>query len=432
MTTTVPASLAERIVRPGDPEYRLLRSTYVRVHSPAQVIRPRTAAEVATALAYARETGLPLAVRSGGHSLAGLSSNDGGVVLDLSSMNGVRVIDRARRLVRIQPGARWSRVASALARHGLALSSGDHGNVGVGGLATAGGIGWLVRRFGLTIDRMRSAEIVLADGTRNEIDPRHDPELFWGVRGAGWALGVVTAFTFEAVEISDVAVAQLELELDPGRHPLAAWDEYMRGAPRELTTVMMLFGGHGGATIGSLTAVYAGDDPAAAEKAFRPLTGIGVVRRADARLVPYRALVPTAHEHPNVGQMHSFVRNGYVDTLDDGIDTLVHELVAGSGALLQLRSLGGAVSDVDPDATAYAGRHQSAMVIGTVWSEPALARLDRDLAPLHRRMTGAYVNFDATRGREVLDLAYPPRTRARLRALKTRVDPDGVFAGLDG
>jgi FAD/FMN-containing dehydrogenase len=410
-----------RTVRPNDPAYRLLRSTYTRVHSPAMVLLPENPGEVRDALAVVRDTGLPLAVRSGGHSLAGLSSNDGGIVIDLSRMHDIRVIDLRARLVRVEAGARWSRVAGALTDHGLAISSGDHGNVGVGGLATAGGIGWLVRRYGLTIDRLRAAEVVLADGTVTTVDAASDPELFWGLRGAGRTLAVVTAFVFEAVPVNTVAVAQLDMAVT--RNSLVAWDEYLRAAPRELTATMTLFG-PGNA---SVTAVYAGDDPDAALRAIRPLTDIGVARGGGVQLVPYRALVPVAHEHPNIGQQDSFVRNGYVDKLDDEVERLLFRLAGTPGMLVQIRALGGAIGDVDADATAYAHRHQSAMVIGTVWGADQVGVLDEAMSPLRRHFTGAYVNFDADGGQDVVELAFPVHTRQRLARLKRRVDPDGLF-----
>lgn len=165
LRASAPPELRNRIVLPGDDRYRLLRSTYTTVASPAAVLLPETTAQVVTALRHAREQDLPLSVRSGGHGLSGRSSNDGGLVIDLSAMNRVKVLDRARRLVRVEAGARWAHVARALAPYGLAISSGDHGNVGAGGLATGGGIGWLARHYGLTIDHIRAAEVVLADGT---------------------------------------------------------------------------------------------------------------------------------------------------------------------------------------------------------------------------------------------------------------------------
>ena len=149
------------VVTPADREYRHLRSTYTTRHAPAEVLLPRNPGEVSEAITYAAATDLPISVRSGGHGLDGSSSNDGGIVIDLRSINTVEPLPTGSNLVRVGAGARWAEVARALAPHGLAITSGDHGNVGVGGLATAGGMGWLVRTYGLTIDHIRAATVVL-------------------------------------------------------------------------------------------------------------------------------------------------------------------------------------------------------------------------------------------------------------------------------
>ncbi|MFD0743480.1 FAD-binding oxidoreductase [Phytohabitans flavus] len=230
--TTVPAELEGRIVTPGDSRYRLLRSTYTTVARPAAVLLPETPEQVAAALRYARDRGLPVAVRSGGHGLSGRSSNNGGVVIDLSALNRIEVLDQRARRVRVEAGARWAQVAETLSGYGLAISSGDHGNVGVGGLATAGGVGWLVRRYGLTIDNIRAVDVVLADGTLMHADAEHEPDLFWAVRGAGAGVGIVVAFEIEALELSNVGYAQIVVETDRQGRTLTQWAEVMAEAPR--------------------------------------------------------------------------------------------------------------------------------------------------------------------------------------------------------
>ena len=165
----VPAGLVA--IEPGDFGYADVRSTYLRGGSPGIVLQPGSAAQVADAVGFARlHPDLPLAVRSGGHGISGRSTNDGGIVIDLRRLNDIEVLDEERRLVRIGPGARWMEVAAALGERGWALTSGDYGGVGVGGLATAGGIGFLAREHGLTIDHLRAAEVVLADGSMVRTD----------------------------------------------------------------------------------------------------------------------------------------------------------------------------------------------------------------------------------------------------------------------
>jgi FAD/FMN-containing dehydrogenase len=182
----VPASIADAAVTPGDPAYGRLTSTYFRGGAPGIVLLPRTVEQVVDAVDFAgRHLHLPLGIRSGGHGLGGRSTNDGGIVIDLRHLNGIHVLDPAVQLVRIGPGARWRDVAAALQPHGWALSSGDSGAVGVGGLATSGGIGLLARAHGLTIDRLVAAHVVLADGSVVVADEHEHRELFWAVRGAG-------------------------------------------------------------------------------------------------------------------------------------------------------------------------------------------------------------------------------------------------------
>jgi FAD/FMN-containing dehydrogenase len=151
------------VIEPGDADYSHVKSTYARGGAPGIIFRIKNAAEAVDALAFARShPERPLSIRSGGHGISGRSTNDGGIVVNLSKLNTIQVLDRSTRRVRIGPGARWMEVAAALARYGWALSSGDYGGVGVGGLATAGGIGWLARKHGLTIDHLRAVEMVLA------------------------------------------------------------------------------------------------------------------------------------------------------------------------------------------------------------------------------------------------------------------------------
>ncbi|MET0419489.1 MAG: LLM class flavin-dependent oxidoreductase, partial [Actinoplanes sp.] len=227
-------------VEPGDFGYAKVRSTYMRGGAPGLVIQPRDVDEVVQALAFARDQDVPLAVRSGGHGISGRSTNDGGVVIDLGSLNRIDVLSRADRLVRVEAGARWKDVAAALQPHGWALSSGDYGGVGVGGLATAGGIGWLARDRGLTIDHLRAASMVLADGTRVRVSDTENPDLFWAVRGAGANFGIVTSFDFEVDEVGDVGFGQFVYDASDAAGLLQRWGAAMEAAPRDVTTNLIM------------------------------------------------------------------------------------------------------------------------------------------------------------------------------------------------
>src|SRR5690606_12101842 len=202
--------LASTAVEPGDDAYRSVSSTYLRGRAPGLVLRPLSVQQVAEALSFARaHTPVPLGVRSGGHGIRRRSTDRGGLVIDVGGMNTIAVLDHATRRVRIGPGATWKQVAKTLAPFGWALGSGDYGGVGVGGLATAGGIGLLSRKHGLTIDHVKAVDLVLADGTPVRATDTENADLFWGVRGAGANFGIATSFEFEASEVGEVGWAKL-------------------------------------------------------------------------------------------------------------------------------------------------------------------------------------------------------------------------------
>jgi FAD/FMN-containing dehydrogenase len=426
--STAPHELYGKIVTPGDRRYALLRSTYTTVAKPAAVLLPGSTAEVVAALRYAREQGLPLAVRSGGHGLSGRSSINGGLVIDLSTMNRVEVLDPRSRIVRIEAGARWATVADTLAPLGLAISSGDHGNVGVGGLATGGGIGWLVRHYGLTIDHIRAVDVVLADGSVVHADAEHEPELFWAVRGAGAGVGIVVAFEIEAIEIRNVGYAQIVVETDRDGHTLQQWSAYMASAPRELSTAVALLP-YGSSTAASITAVVANESMRRVRAAVEPLLEIGVkLLDHQAHLVPYPALVPTAHLHPNTGQQPVVTTNGLLPTMTaDDAGAIMDAAARRYQTLIQLRSVGAAVNDVRPDTTAYPHRHQNTLVIASVFAPQRPAALDAAWHGLAGRIDGAYVGFESRPSRTTFARTYPGATGSRVAGLWQRYDPDDIF-----
>jgi FAD/FMN-containing dehydrogenase len=425
--STVPAELAGKVVTPDDRRYRLLRSTYTTVGRPTAVVLPESADDVAAALRYARETGLRVAVRSGGHGLSGSGTNDGGLVIDLSALHRIDVLDRASRLVRVEAGARWAQVAQALAPHGLAISSGDHGNVGVGGIATGGGIGWLVRRYGLTVDHIRAVEVVLPDGTYVRADAETEPDLLWVMRGAGAGAGIAVAFEIEAMELHDVGHAQLVAAVDPAGETLRRWADVMARAPRELSTAVML-SARGDTTAAFITAVVASDSPSVIRDAVEPLLGIGDVRAQQARVVPYTELVPPHHLHANSGQMPASTTNGLLtDMTPDTSRALVTASAAPDPVLIQLRSLGGATHDPAPSAMAFAHRHQNTLVVASAFPPDDRATLAAAWAPLAPHTDGAYVNFESAPDEATFTRAYPGPTGTRVTDLWKRYDPEGVL-----
>ena len=418
----LPGSLTA--VEPGDHGYAKVRSTYMRGGSPGLVIQPKTVDEVVDALAFARDQDVPLAVRSGGHGISGRSTNDGGIVIDLSGMRAITVLSEADRLVRVEAGARWKDVAAALAPHGWALSSGDYGGVGVGGLATAGGIGWLVRERGLTIDHLRAADLVLANGSRLHVSEREHPDLFWAVRGAGANFGVVTSFEFEVDEVGDVGFGQFVYDAADAAGLLERWGAAMEAAPRDVTTNLIIGPPRRGQSLAQVYGVVDSATPDVIIDRLTPIAAVAPLLDQQVQLIPYAGVmnVPdAAHD----GQGDPVARSGLIEHLTPEFCAAAAGLIA-SGAVyfFQIRSVGGAVADVPDDATAYAHRSANFSVVAFGASR---ARLDAAWDDLASHYQGLYLSFETDRRPERITEAWPPATLSRLRALKRQYDPENLF-----
>ncbi|MGW1145301.1 LLM class flavin-dependent oxidoreductase [Streptomyces sp. NPDC002454] len=419
----VPDSLADRAVEPGDRAYGSVRSTYLWPGAPGLVLRPSTTAQVAEAVRYARAQSVPLSVRSGGHGISSRATNDGGIVIGLGSLDGVTLLDRERRLVRVGAGARWGRVAGQLAPHGLAISSGDSGGVGVGGLAAAGGIGFLARSYGLTIDHVRAAEVVLADGRTVVADAEHEPDLFWAVRGAGANMGVITSLDVEATELGDVVLAVLTHDASDLAGFLSAWGQVVETSPRELTPFLTVVR-QGGRMIGQTYAMWADDEPNAAVAALEPLLAVAPLLQQQAHLVPYSGVV-TEGRNVHRGEGGYRMRSALVDHLDERVTTTVAGMFeSGDTGYFQIRSVGGAVNDVPADATAYAHRTQNFALSAMLRGAPGGPG---DTAWDALGATGLYLSFETHDHDAALPRVYPPATLDRLRRVKAAYDPDNVF-----
>jgi FAD/FMN-containing dehydrogenase len=367
-----------------------------------------------------------MSVRSGGHGISGRSTNDGGIVIDLSALNTIEILDKATRRIRLGPGARWMDVAAALAPHGWALSSGDYGGVGVGGLATAGGIGWLAREHGLTIDHLRSAQIVLADGTVATASPDENPDLFWGIRGAGANFGIVTSFEFEADEVGDIGFARLAFDASDTAGFFERWGAAVEAAPREVTSQVILGPPRGGQppVAQVMVAVDSGDADAVLAR-LQPLAQIAPLVGSDARITSYAAVMANASPDPQQGQGEPVTRSGLIRHITPEFAAAIEKLMAaGIVYFFQIRSLGGAVADVPADATAFGHRDANFSVVAFGADR---AHLDEAWEDMYRHFRGLYLSFESDTRPERLGDAFPPATLQRLRALKRRYDPDNVF-----
>ena len=434
------ARLRGSVIAPADAGYDEARALFYGGLDlrPAAIVRVADAADVATVIAVARDTGLELAVRSGGHSVAGHSSTDGGPVVDLRGLRDVE-LDPESRTVWAGSGLTAAELTKATGQHGLAVGFGDTGSVGIGGITLGGGVGYLARKHGLTIDSLLAAEVVTADGQVRVVDEEHEPDLFWAIRGGGGNFGVATRFRFRLVPVDPFVGGFLILPATPAT--IAAFVAAAEAAPDELTGIgnvmpappmPFLAEEHHGRLVIFAILAFLGDDEAGA-RALAPFRAIAE---------PLADLVaPSAYADiygPDGEDYHptAVARTMFIDHVDEAVAaTIVQHLEASDAPMrvAQLRVLGGAVASVPADATAYAHRASRIMVNLAAFFSTDDERVARErwLADFARAIDqgdpAAYVNFLYDEGPERIRAAYPGATWDRLVAVKRRYDPDNLF-----
>ena len=435
------AGISGTVIRPEDEGYDQAREVHNATidRRPLCIVQAVSAADVARTVVFARETGLELAVRGGAHSLAGYGTSEGGIVLDLGQMKGLH-IDPARRLAWAQAGLRAGEYTAAAAAHGLATPFGDTGSVGIAGLTLGGGIGWLVRKYGLAIDALVSVEIVTADGRIVIASATEHPDLFWAVRGGGGNFGVVTRFQFRLYPVSTVLGGALFMP--PTREVLRGLEAAAANAPEALTTISFLMPAppapfipeaiHGQMTL-AVMFVYDGD-PEAGQAALAPFRALATPMAELVMPMPYVGIYEMLKDAEQ--RTPASHRSLFLDSLDDGaVDTILEHMAAPSSpaAMTQIRILGGALARVPTEATAFAHRDAKVMVVIITPFE------DLAEAPVHAawtheyfealrpRATGVYSNFLEVEGEDRIREAYPQATYRRLADVKRRYDPTNLF-----
>jgi FAD/FMN-containing dehydrogenase len=435
------ASLHGEAILPGDVSYDEARTSHNPVldRRPVVVVRPADASDVAKTVLFARETGLDLAIRSGGHSLAGHSTTDGGVLLDLRSMRALH-IDPEARLAWAQPGLTAGDVTNALAEHGLAVPFGDTSTVGIGGITLGGGIGFLARKYGLTIDNLASAEVVLADGRIVTASETQHPDLFWAIRGGGGNFGVVTRFQYRLQPVGVVVGGALALP--PTREVIRGVIQAAKEAPEELTMIAFLMPLPPAPfvpaeAVGQLALVVMPvvvGDAEAGQAAMAPFRAIAAPLADVVGPMPY----PVIYQFTAGGEAPhaSVTRSMFTANLDDdAIDRILEGMAkaASPASFVQLRVLGGAVAAVPADATAFAIRDQDVLLAfiamyETEEQQPAVEAWAADLfEALRPKAGGVYSNFLEDEGDARIREAYPGGTYERLAEIKRRYDPTNVF-----
>jgi FAD/FMN-containing dehydrogenase len=439
------STFAGDVIAAGDPEFDTARALWNGTIDcrPFLIARCHTTQDIITAVRLARDAGLPIAVRGGGHSVAGLSTCDDGVVIDLSAMREIE-IHPDTRTASVAPGATWADFDQAAAVHGLAATGGLISTTGVGGLTLGGGIGWLQRKHGLSCDNLVAADVVTADGEVVAVSETERPELLWGLRGGGGNFGVVARFEFALHPVSMVYGGLLLFPLDRGAEVLTAFREWARTAPDEASMLAAILTAPPapfvppelvGQKAVAIVGCWCGDLDAGAE-AIAPLRALGPAADVFGPM-PYVALQSMLDEGAEKG-MRNYFRGGFLDELDDH----VIEVVLAHGAAMpspmsqiHLHQMGGAVGRVSPDATAFSGRHAGYTynVIST-WLDPnddalhiaANRAASGELAPLSA--AGSYVNFAGEADADRVRSLYGDDLYDRLARLKHEYDSANVFS----
>jgi FAD/FMN-containing dehydrogenase len=428
-----------RVTAPDDAGYDQARKVFYGKYDrrPAAIVRPADAAEVAQVVTLAADSGQELAVRSGGHSLAGHSVSEGGIVLDLSEMTALD-LDLEGRAAWAQTGLTAGAYTTAVGGHGLATGFGDTASVGIGGLTLGGGVGFLVRRHGLTIDNLLAAEVVTADGRVLQVDAETHPDLFWAIRGGGGNFGVATRFRYRLHELPSIVGGMLLL---PGSaEVIEALVATAEAAPEELSLIANVMvappmpflppAAHGQLVVMTLLC-YAGD-AVAGERALAPFRALADPIADMVQPMPYAGLFEPADDMEVVEES---ARSLFMDGVDSRAATaIVEQLQATTApmAVAQLRVLGGAMARVPAEATAFAHRDRRVMAgVGCVYQDagerPTHEAWADGFAAALRGGPGVYVNFLSNEGPGRVREAYPGRTWDRLVEVKRRYDPGNLF-----
>ena len=427
------------LLLPGNAAYELarhVRNAGIDKH-PALIVQPTGEADVSNAIQFARDNQLVIAVKCGGHSTAGKSTCDGGLMIDLSRMRYVR-IDPQEKIAYVSGGSLLGAMDHEAMAHGLVTVAGTVSHTGVGGLATGGGFGRLARRYGLTLDNIRAVDVVSADGRQRHANAEQNQDLYWGVRGGGGNFGVVTSFEFDLHPMSrEVIAGNLVYPIERLRDVLEFFNEFSLNAPDELQTDLVFGyppGGRPGFVV--LALCYCGD-PATAERVMAPVKKLGKPIAGEIKPTDYVALQRSGDSDlPRVKA--SYLKGGFISELPPAlIDTLVDGLEPHPKRSTQVifQQAGGAIKRIASDATAFAHRYAEHNMIATMAWQPDADQAER---AEHVRAIkaywgavmpfthGFYVNEADDDNASITDRNYQGNY-PRLLAIKRRYDPDNNF-----
>jgi FAD/FMN-containing dehydrogenase len=436
MAVTIPGFAGE-VLAPADDGFDAHRAVWNAMvdRRPALIARCSSADDVAAAIRHAREHQLEIGVKSGGHSVLGLSVPDGGLMIDLTPMGSVKVDADARRAL-VGGGALLRYLDRAAQEHGLATTAGNVSHTGVGGLTLGGGMGWLARQFGLTCDNVSAYTVVTADGEIVRATASEHPDLFWGLRGGGGNFGVVTEFEFRLHPVAGEAmIVELSFDAADAAEPMRRWRDLLPEAPRQATLTADAITVEGRPTV-AIGYVWVGD-PAEGMAYLPTLRSIGVPRDESVRPVSYIELQTIGDANHHHGRRRYAAGHYLTELSDAAIEAFLSRGEdggdPGGAAAGGFQAYGGAIGEVSNEDSAFS--HRDALVEffgGQTWTDPAedearMASARAFGAALAPYASGVYVNASSEEGESAVRRAYGDAKLARLSELKLRYDPENVF-----
>lgn len=431
------ATFRGELLTPSTPDYDAARKVWNGMvdRHPAHIARCKSVADVQSAIRYGRENNVPIAIRGGGHNAAGLGVCDDGIVIDLRGLADV-IVDPSRRIARAGGGATWADLDGAAAAHGLATTGGAVSTTGVAGLTLGGGLGWLMRSYGLTCDNLVAAEIVTADGRVLRTSENENSDLFWALRGGGGNFGVVTSFEFKLHPVSTIFGGLLLYPLARARDALRVYRDVTREAPDALTVFAAMMHSPDGIPVVGFVMCYNGS-PEDGERAIAKLRAFDTPVAGEVGPMPYTALQTMLDAgFPPGLQVHW--RSEFIQTIpDEFIEAAVsaYERVPSPLSAMLLEQFGGAVKRVPADATAFDQRDSDYnLVIVSRWADPADAERNvawaRETSNAVKSFTNGrvYVNYIGVgEPSDRVRAAFGERKFAQLVAVKQKYDPTNLF-----
>jgi FAD/FMN-containing dehydrogenase len=432
------SKLGGGLIFPGDPDYDQARTLWNAMidKRPALIVRCAGVSDVINAVNFAREHHLLVAVRGGGHSIPGNSVCDGGLVIDLSLMKGIRV-DPHQRTVRAEGGVKWGEFDRETQAFGLATTGGTDPDTGIAGLTLGGGLGWICRNYGLSVDNLRSVDIVTADGQFRTASATENPELFWGVRGGSGNFGVVTSFEYQLHPVGALLGGMLIHPMEKAREVLTFYHHFASNAPDEVMTGAGMLTSPDGEPVVAIIVCYSGALETG-EEVLKPIREFGPPLADHVGPMSYAQVQAMLSDAFPAGR-RNYIKTNFMDVIDDNaVEVLMEHFasVPSPYSMLVFLQLGGAVGRVGKEETAFyhrdAGYH---FFVGSVWEDPAEdeknLRWGRETwAAMHRfSSNGVYVNEmgDEQESQARVAEAYGPNTYQRLVALKNKYDPNNLF-----